>query len=92
MSCSPYTCDGSVCATSCAQTSDCESGLPCNTCPAVAKLCLAPLGVGDGVSAPCHPSNTCGPIGTFAHVTGGQAIAFDGTHMWVANQGGVTEL
>jgi hypothetical protein len=37
---------------------------------------------------------TCGPVGTFPVGLGPAAIAFDGTHMWVAVQdyGQVVEL
>src|SRR5579862_8691887 len=78
----------------------CSAG-PCDACVQPATpLCLAPLGV-----APAHCKkayagcNTaiapaCGPVGTFAVGMAPAAIAFDGTNMWVANQGSndVTEL
>ena len=59
--CSPYACDGAVCASGCAHDSDCAAG-PCNVCPPAAKLCLAPLApvaslaAGACRAAACHPS------------------------------------
>jgi DNA-binding beta-propeller fold protein YncE len=95
-SCSPYAnCDGTICASICAKSSDCAIG-PCNACPMVTLLCLAPLTIGDCKGGLCNPGNprTCGPLGTFAVGTQPVAIAFDGTNMWVANYGSnnVTKL
>jgi hypothetical protein len=72
---------------------DCATG-PCNVCPPVAHLCLAPLAPVASLAA-CTPGPpTCGPLGTFGAVQNPQGIAFDGTNMWVADvgSGDVTEL
>lgn len=86
---------GSATVSGCAQDSDCGDAGPYNTCRPGVQLCLAPLAPVASLKAaacqkllaPCTPPAvaTCGPLGTFALGSGPQRLAFDGTHMWVAN-------
>jgi hypothetical protein len=67
---------------------------PCNVCPPALGLCVAPLapvaslpaGICEGTLPPCnHRDLTCGPSGVFTVGGYPDALAFDGTNMWVAN-------
>ena len=85
-SCAPYHCDGTACATTCATDSDCSTGR-CDVCPSVAKLCIAPLGVGDCTTRSCDSSAAaCSPGRTVSMGGRPTGIAFDGTSMWVTMQ------